>query len=614
MASLDQVQSVESIILHSFTNKDYPRQALTAAGVENYNHEGNRQLAQVGAAWVDTVLNIVFMRMGINKEHKAKLKLELTKRDHLVLAAKRSGISKYITYSCRSGFESTAVLRNTINAIIAAVLLDTNGSISVTLFVLSRIFMTPDIQYLETGSETIVEAVSAVTNAALTAGIHFSGVLTPPAIESLPINLPSQTVADLEQRHMLISPVHTSLYAPVPPLFGCSDPLGTIQNDPGISINISTSGVTSEPNILPNFHQQPQYHDHVFQINPLPDGSIVEEFPSVSIDPSSVPDHATFPVPSVIPSEAPRSSTTTPKRPSETERNDKQKIKRVKGTQFFHLDPELKEFLANEKTKCEQQCLPLPEATYFTPEIQEHLMNPKKKLCRMIQRARKDDNFRSCCLRDIIPSQRLHLIERLEQEAGIIQIMRWYHILEMFRDCGGHETVSSAGYVHYTADTLPKARKTMGNPRNMDEHKVTQALMAEIFPDLKPDTEYYGSQLKRFNRLRRVGKRLHILTDTFGEGILGLILDNTLDGRLDPCVSDVMFWKPTEKEFRLFIQLLDKSQGDLLRKFSEPVWAILEPVLCCRLAEMGIFQIEQMCPEDILRYPKGAPGLLACIR
>ena len=424
----------------------------------------------------------------------------------------------------------------------------------------NSIFMTPDIQYLETGSEAIVEAVSAVTNAALTAGIHFSGVLTPPAIESLPINLPSQTVADLEQHHMLISPVHTSLYAPVPPLFGCSDPLGMIRNDPGISINISTSGVTSEPNILPNFHQQPQYHDHVFQINPLPDGSIVEEFPSASIDPSSVPDHATFPVPSVIPSEAPSSSTTKPKRPSETERNDKQKIKRVKGTQVFHLDPELKEFLANEKTKCEQQCLPLPEATYFTPEIQEQLMNPEKKLCealirlviniasphtilalgRMIQRARKDDNFRSCCLRDIIPSQRLHLIERLEQEAGIIQIMRWYHILEMFRDCGGHETVSSAGYVHYTADALPKSRKTMGNPRNMDGHKVTQALMAEVFPDLKPDTEYYGSQLKRFNRLRRVGKRLHILTKTFGEGILGLILDNTLDGRLDPCVSDVM--------------------------------------------------------------------------
>ena len=67
MASLDQVQSVESIIQHSFTNKDYLRQALTAAGVENYNHEGNRQLAQVGASWVDTVLNIVFMRMGISK-------------------------------------------------------------------------------------------------------------------------------------------------------------------------------------------------------------------------------------------------------------------------------------------------------------------------------------------------------------------------------------------------------------------------------------------------------------------------------------------------------------------------------------------------------------------
>ena len=74
------------------------------------------------------------------------------------------------------------------------------------------------------------------------------------------------------------------------------------------------------------------------------------------------------------------------------------------------------------------------------------------------------------------------------------------------------------------------------------------------------------------------------------------------------------FWKPTEEEFRRFIRLLDNSQGDLLRKFGEPVWAILEPVFSCRLAEMEIFHIEKMCPEEILRYPKGAPGLLACIR
>ncbi|OGM44507.1 hypothetical protein ABOM_006770 [Aspergillus bombycis] len=625
MASLDQVQAVESIIQHSFNNKVYPRQALTAAGVENDNHEGNRQLAQVGASWVDTVLNIVFMRLGISKEHKAKLRLELTKKDHLVLAAKRSGISKCIKYSCRSGFESTAVLRNTINAIVAAVLLDTNGSIPVTLFVLSRIFVTPDTQYLEAGSETIVEAVSAVRAAALTARIDFSGVLTPPAIESLPIDLSSQTMVDPEQRPMFILPIHSSPYTPVPPLFGCDDPFATI---------VPTLGITSEPNILPNFHQQPEYPDHVFQINPLLGGITVEEQPSVSIDPPSGPEYATFPVPPVIPYEAPSSSTTKPKRPSETERNDKQKRKRVKSTQLLRLDPELKDFLANEKTKCEQQGLRPPEVTYCTPEIQEQLMNPEKKLCeafirlviniasphtilalgRVIQRARKNDSFRSCCLRDTIPSHRFRLIERLEQEAGIIQIMSWYHILELFRDCGGHNTVSSTGYVHCTADTFQKPGRIMGNPRNMDEHKVAQTMMAEIFPDLKPDTEDYQSQLKRFNRLRKVGKRLHILTETFGQGILGLILDNTSDGRLDRYMSDIMFWKPTEEEFRLFIRLLNKSQGELLRRFSKPAWAILEPVLYGRLAEMGIFHIEQMCPNEILKYPKGAPGLLACIQ
>ncbi|KAE8367640.1 hypothetical protein BDV27DRAFT_142657 [Aspergillus caelatus] len=586
MASLDQVQAVEYIIQRNFTNKNYLRQALTAAGVENENHEGNRQLAQVGASWVDTVLNIVFMRMGTSKEHKAKLRLEFTKKDHFVLAAKRSGISKYIQYSCRSGFESATVLRNTMNAIVAAVLLDTdtNACISATLFVLSR------------------------------------------WVESLPIDQSSQVMVGLEQPQMLTPPVHGSLYAPALPIFGCDDLLATIQNsgdsagnippiyDPGISMNISTLGVTNDPNMLTTFD--------VFQINPTLGGNIVAELPSLSIDPPSDLQYATFPMPSAISYEAPSSRTTESKRPGDTGRNDQKGRKRVK------------QFLTNEKTKCESQRLPPPEATYFRPEIHKQLMKPEKglgeafvgllitiasphtiiALGRMVQQARHHGSLQSCRLRDTLPQHRLALIEHLEQEAGIIQIMSWYHILEMFRDCGGHNTSSSTGYVHCTSDTFKKSQRTLGNPRNRDEYKVTQTMLAEIFPDMKPGTEIYQIQLKKFSRLRKVGKRLHMLTKAFGQGILGLILDNELGGRPGTNVSDIMFWKPTEEEFHLFIGLLNKSQGELLRRFSNAAWTILEPLLCCRLPKMGIFPIEQLSPEEISRHPKGSPGLLACIQ
>ncbi|KAE8135570.1 hypothetical protein BDV38DRAFT_284830 [Aspergillus pseudotamarii] len=640
MASPDQVQEVESIIQHNFTNKSYLRQALTAAGVESENHEGNRQLAQVGASWVDTVLNIVFMRMGTSKEHKAKLRLEFTKKDHFVLAAKQSGISKCIQYSCRSGFESATVLRNTMNAIVAAVLLDTNaGSISATLFVLSRIFKRPGRQLLETCSEATIEAVSAVADAAaLSAKSQCPSVGSGLPVESLPIDRSSQVMAGLEHPQMLISPVHSSLYAPAFPMFRCDDSLAMIQNtgdsagnippiyDPGVSMNISTLDITNDPNMLAAFD--------ISWIDPTFGGNIVSELPSLSNDPPSDPQYATFPVPSAIPYEAPSSRTTEPKRPGDTGRNDQKGRKRAKRTRYFHINHELQDFLANEKTKCESQSLPPPEATYFKPEIHKQLIKSEKGLCeafvgllitiasphtiialgRMVQKARHHDRLQSCRLRDTLLQHRLTLIEHLEQEAGIIQIMSWYHIIEIFRGCGGHNTSSSTGYVHCTSDTFRKPQRTLGNPRNKDESMVTQTMLAEIFPDLKPGTEIYQSQLKKFNRLRKVGKRLHMLTETFGQGILGLILDNELGGRLGTNVSDIMFWKPTEEEFHLFVRLLNKSQGELLRTFSNAAWTILEPLLCCSLLEMGIFPIEQMSPEEILRHPKGSPGLLACIQ
>lgn len=67
MASQAQVQMAENIIGYRFASDFYLRQALTAAGAETNNHDGNRALALIGAHWIDTLLMIVLMGIDANK-------------------------------------------------------------------------------------------------------------------------------------------------------------------------------------------------------------------------------------------------------------------------------------------------------------------------------------------------------------------------------------------------------------------------------------------------------------------------------------------------------------------------------------------------------------------
>ena len=50
MASDTHVNIVEQVIGYSFRTKAYLVQALTAAGVDEHNHDGNRKLGQLGEA------------------------------------------------------------------------------------------------------------------------------------------------------------------------------------------------------------------------------------------------------------------------------------------------------------------------------------------------------------------------------------------------------------------------------------------------------------------------------------------------------------------------------------------------------------------------------------
>lgn len=67
MVTNEHVKAVEAVIGYNFKQRWLICQALTAAGAEEDNYDGNRQLSQLGASLVDTILAILMYNTGVNR-------------------------------------------------------------------------------------------------------------------------------------------------------------------------------------------------------------------------------------------------------------------------------------------------------------------------------------------------------------------------------------------------------------------------------------------------------------------------------------------------------------------------------------------------------------------
>ena len=117
------------------------------------------------------------------------------------------------------------------------------------------------------------------------------------------------------------------------------------------------------------------------------------------------------------------------------------------------------------------------------------------------------------------------MIQKLDQSATFMQLMKWLHIVELFQECGGPETRSYTGYVVNTPANFGTQTKMPGNQRNWEETQVALSMISEVFPDMKSTDELYEKTLHIFKKLRKLGKRLYTLASKFGKAIFVLMLD-----------------------------------------------------------------------------------------
>lgn len=67
MVTNEHFRTVEGVIGYTFRQKWLICQALTAAGAEEDNYDGYRQLSQLGASLINTILAILVYNTGVNR-------------------------------------------------------------------------------------------------------------------------------------------------------------------------------------------------------------------------------------------------------------------------------------------------------------------------------------------------------------------------------------------------------------------------------------------------------------------------------------------------------------------------------------------------------------------
>lgn len=214
----------------------------------------------------------------------------------------------------------------------------------------------------------------------------------------------------------------------------------------------------------------------------------------------------------------------------------------------------LESYLVEESQKCERSGHPPPHETFLTPAIQEAIRDMSRKnteipakiliyiaspgiivsLQEIMETYRSQAGYgTSNTTTAISKMERLDLIISLDRGITTSQLYRRYHILQLYRDCGGAAAPTNPIFMTTSADFADHLRRP-GNPANRSVACLTERMMQDIFPFLAPGTAEYRVKYRLMSNLRRLGHRLDMLELRFGKGILGLMIDR---GTADPSIG-----------------------------------------------------------------------------
>ncbi|KAH7081106.1 hypothetical protein BKA63DRAFT_540324 [Paraphoma chrysanthemicola] len=561
MTSFATAQAVENIIGYKFrSGYDDLIKALTAAGALEEDWDGNRKLAQFGTALT----------------HAADFKKTVTSNEHHATIARRTDICRYITFNEQEGAQSSSVLAKAVNAVIAVVFFDCGQDIGVVLktmrhlsiFTLGGQSVNPTLLSLDDVSDSLDVGCLARSLFHVNKGSHSSSV----GNDSDRIPLTYFSTA----RHVTTDIQQAADEA------GMSEEMA---DDSQILLQQDPSSDDEETNVAFAADQSPQYNTQTV-FSRAGEGE-----------------------------EALRDETIRCARQHQQPTGKRTSIHRIASGRTKKLREcvvnsdidVLRTYLTEEEKKCQDFGHQNPQDTFLTPLIQKAIRDLGKGKTEVL--AKILIHIGSPCLvgglQDILAShnvlescmalaprstpsraERVHLIASLGHSMSHCQFIRRHNILQLFKECGRANTSVA---------------------------EVTSRMMQETFPDVAFNTDEYKTKYRWITDIRRLGQRLHMLEVKFGEGILGLMLDQGLPGT-DVGITDKMLMTLADTEYAKFVDILDRSQGDLLRALSDAVAPALRALTLGRVHAHRQFDIENMTVDDIAKYPKGSSAFLEHIK
>ncbi|RAH80830.1 hypothetical protein BO86DRAFT_419751 [Aspergillus japonicus CBS 114.51] len=594
-----KMHKLEKIIGHTFVLKRLVYLACTSAGADPSNYDGNRRLSQLGASLVDSVLAIIVFLVDGSRECTANLRKGFLDKKNYHFVAKRAGIDECIEYNERTDPNSPEVFRKAINAIIAAVFLDT-WSIKTTIIVILRIFSRPsdDRIFGELPAIPIdtIEALSSVPRIILA---QESGVIDPSILLSNE-SFERSSISPMLHR-LLEHQVETT--API--------------------VTEATDNMTDKFNISDFLRDDLLLMEDENHANGFENDAEIELTPAID-------GHSTT---SLMQGGTPvthRRRGLSSDDESITVAHLPKRGRKAKSTKFSVLQSqEAEEILSKERENCALHNVQPPEKVYFSPSIVNRACKLEKEtlgglvmilitiagprsvialretiICERVEKT--IDSFHLA--QNITKRQRYDLIKRLGQKKILFQLLRWYHVLDLFEQCGGTRTQSSTGFVNKTSADFVRPERRPGNPGKRADSQVVQA-MKESLMELNHSSRVSDNERTIFMRYWKLGQRLYMLTNKFGRWILGLMVAPAMNIE----VTDNMLINPKDEIFRDFVNLLEESQGQWLRTCGDAASHLLCPLLESRLDETRIFQLESMEPRDIMSQPKCSEALFRTI-
>lgn len=140
-------------------------------------------------------------------------------------------------------------------------------------------------------------------------------------------------------------------------------------------------------------------------------------------------------------------------------------------------------------------------------------------------------------------AKRLEVIELLGGRVACFSLLQKCHILRLFADnCDFFGQMDDGFRIDTQKSISTRTGRKSGNPSHLVEAEITKSMIREIYPGLQSNSAGYTKKYRSVSDLRKLGRRLHLLTTTFGYGILGLLPSAThcsIEGRA-LCITDSM--------------------------------------------------------------------------